>query len=610
MRPRLVAASLALLLAAGVARAQEDPEPPSRPVPERVFELAQKLLDDRASGGTGKERKKLLKALDAILEETTFGEGDTARAKLTGKPIKTEVRARALPVVADENPHETSFNGACVLGETVRSTSLSRSVVIARESVAVTGCDHCVVICLGDFQCTSGNDTVVLARGRATATVFQSCVVWAEEKVASNPGLEKDLADLTAKLDAASRGRLDEVQALLARTDPAALGDALRRVRKLRLKASVPLLLLHMQRTQDARAFAACGRAVVLLTGLQAPEPADASDAGRRLAVKKWVEETWNPEKEKLSTDLAQLDRRKLDVVLSELKAVLLEAAQLTRDDLEDGSSAQGAQKVLAHLVDRDAIRGDAVTADDVAPSMAGPLLDRASDESDAWAAARILSLLVQRGESEEIDKAANDPARPLFSRLAAHLAGWIAGNDLATEPLLQLLDKAKRLDERIAVALVLGRTRDPGVQPRFVSQLQDRSAEVRAAALYGLGELRPRSLAPEVKELVTKKGEEWAEYPSLLFAVASVKSDREAQGLIAESLQQAVNASTDRAPNPSVLPRLQAFERATGQKWTRDDYPRAPRGPGGRERPAFVDLHAARSALDWWKQQEKARDK
>ncbi|MBI3724105.1 hypothetical protein HY251_09160 [bacterium] len=587
-----IAATLLLVLFVGAreARAQEKggksekADRTEKNTAQRLFETAEALLDCRVQGNKETERTKLMGTLDKILEKTKFGEGDTARAKMYGAPLKLTLSAAKLTPVLQETVSETTLDKSFVVTEDLRVTGMSDCVVVCRKHVQVTGCTNCLIVCLGDFVCNSVSGSVVFGKTGARATSFTKSLVWDED---GTPAL--NTPSLTG--GGSSDPAIEELRGLLSKRE--SFAEALRRFRKLRQKSSIPILVEHMTHSQDAIDFEACRSTLVILTGERLAEPSDRTETARRRVLNEWIEQRWNRKRD-LGLDLSKFESSRLEAVMNELTATAIEAAGVKRDDLDAGISAERTERALSRLLDREVVKSDVVLPEDVSATMGPALLARASKEADAWPAARLLATLVRKGEAPDLEKAFSEESRTVFARLAAILARAAAGEDFAPAPVVELLDKVRKREEKVAVTLALGRARESSaVLPRLLSLLKDESAEVRDAALFAMGDLRLETMPAEVKELLSKR--RWDESVALLHVVSSFRGNMECSELVARSLTEALNDADGRAA-PHLEACLTAFERVTGKRFL----DRARRDEPDSSRIQLV----AKQALEWWKRQ------
>jgi hypothetical protein len=111
----------------------------------------------------------------------------------------------------------------------------------------------------------------------------------------------------------------------------------------------------------------------------------------------------------------------------------------------------------------------------------------------------------------------------------------------------------------------------------------------VRAAAVLALGDRPPKEALPKLKKILNEK-QSIGSVLAALNAIAAIGT-REARVVLAEFLEGVL-----RDGDRYVYHALSSFEKATGQRWIE----------AGAHPTAYYQARA-KSALAWWKKQEKS---
>jgi hypothetical protein len=383
--------------------------------------------------------------------------------------------------------------------------------------------------------------------------------------------------------------------------------DAVRILRQTRSKAGIPLLLAYMVRHSDRGSdisVAEYAQTLTILTGKEIPNPyqyvADRKTPVRK-AVEKLVADWWEPEQDKIDTDLSKWSAGQLQVLASCLLARegrQSRGSSTNPESWRDGPTAYAIYHLLYYNTLHAGSDRQEWGAEELHPKMLPTLLAgagyRASPDAPpqrdisrpAYAAVPLLAALRKNGELEDLDELAEDPKQAAGVRLTCVMALYRAGEKLRTKPLLAIAAGDKHLERRLVAILTLreaGSDREAG--RALVKLLDEENSEVRTAAICALRGPLPPDAVPKLKTAIDSLDPPQAML--FIFDVLGEYKSREANEALAGFLGAALE---DRQKAKHLSYALRALESATGKRWSdagqSEDQSRA----------------KARLAVEWWK--------
>lgn len=418
--------------------------------------------------------------------------------------------------------------------------------------------------------------------------------------------LERDFQELVA--DEPQAQQIREAALLLEKHDQRGLTA----LRAMRPKAAVPLLLKLMY-TQAANvsgsetdAYAATLR---VLTGeaIESPFPTRVSTdkriEGTQAGVKRLVEEWWKPNRDKIITNLDRLSKEQMQLVVHELvKKAAWSKEYPGSDSYHDGKpmTAYRMYHVMYYsILNQFSSDSPGWQLQELHEAMTPYLLALAGYEATpadpprqdtfriAYPAVHMLAALRSNGQAEDLEKYAEDKRQNSAVRLTVVLALYNANEGLRSDIVLELLDKEKDLERRLAEILTLRHAeRSREVNEKLVSLLDDRNQEIRIAAACALRELRPPQALPKLKRMVDDLNPKQG--MSFVLDILGQYKSREAGEILGGFLAAALE---DAEKEKHLYNALSAFETATGQRW----------GQAGANKPDFY-REKTKEALAWWK--------
>lgn len=420
--------------------------------------------------------------------------------------------------------------------------------------------------------------------------------------------LDRDFQTLVA--DEPQAQQIRDAAALLEKHDSRGLAE----LRKIRPKAAVPLLLklMHTQATSvsgsEIDAYAATLR---LLTGepIDSPFPdrvsTDKRLEGTQANVKRLVEEWWQPNRDKITTNLDRLSKQQMQLVVNELvKKAAWSKASPGYDSYHDSKPITAYR--MYHVMYYDVLTPSSADTpgwenQELHGAMVPYLLAIAGYEATpadpprqdtfriAYPVVHMLAALRSNSQAEDLEKYAEDKRQNSAVRMTVVLALHNASESLRTDIVLELLDKEKNLERRLAQILTLRYAeRSREVNQKLVALLDDRNQEIRIAAACALRELRPPEALPKLKRMIDELNPKQG-MSSVLDVIGHYES-REAQAILAAFLSAAME---DAEKEKHLYNALSAFETATGQRW----------GSAGAHPGEFYRAKA-KEALAWWEAQ------
>lgn len=384
---------------------------------------------------------------------------------------------------------------------------------------------------------------------------------------------------------------------------------AIQLLRKHRSKAAVPLLLKGMIKLADER----IGRMIVpmyadtltVLTGVDiASSFKDRTQniAQIRQRIHKLIKEWWIVGQDKVATNLESFSSEQLQVVVTHLLEVERRHSRHLRDREMDVYSVH---QILYYQVMKPSSADEHQWfAQDLNKNMVPTLLhesgyvEKPTGESKNkvvtvhFDAISMLASLRKSGNAELLDKVAADEEQHNAARLACVLAVYRAGEKLDSKTLLTILKGKGSVQNRLVAALALRYAREPEVVPALIKQLDDKNNQIRTAAACALRDVLPKSALPKLKTLINDLDD--GQSIPLVFKVISEYENVEAQGIIAEYLEEALQGG---AKARYISRALSAFGDATSKRWIK-----------AGAHPKSYYREKAREALAWWNTQKVKR--
>lgn len=430
-----------------------------------------------------------------------------------------------------------------------------------------------------------------------------------EEKLLA--GLDADFERLVK--DDSQAQRVREAARYLAETNNNSrwtnYSAATKILRETRSKAGIPLLLAymvrHVERSSSHVYIPAYVQTLTILTGKDIADPYQ-SGADRKTpvlrAVEKLVSEWWDPQQDKITTDMNEWSAEQLQVLAARfVKRAAWNMTGSSRDPEE--WKDRPTSYAIYHLLYYDLLEPGSSDAPDwslaeLHPKMLPTFLAAAgyhpqpkeSPSRDAsrpaYAVVGLLAALRKNGELDELDDIAEDAKQSAGTRLTCVMALFRADEKLRTPVLMSIAGTDKNLERRLVAILALRYCGDDRqVGELLVRLMDDDNAEIRTAAICALtGPLPPRAV-PKLKRAIDALDPPQAMV--FIFDVLGQYKNRDAcealAGFLAASLE-------DKRKAEHLSDALSALETATGQDWT----------GAGAQTDEFYRTKA-KEAIAWW---------
>ena len=427
-------------------------------------------------------------------------------------------------------------------------------------------------------------------------------------------GLDADFERLV-KVDPQAE-RVREAAQLLAETNNNSrwtnYSAATKILRETRSKAGIPLLLAylvrHAERSSSHIYIPAYVETLTVLTGKDIADPYQSGPdrkAPVTRAVEKLVSEWWEPEQDKISTDMNDWSAEQVQVLAARLVKRAAWNMRGSSTDPEEWKTRPTSYAVY-HLLYYDLMHEGSSDRPDwslteLHPKMLPAFLAAAGYRADpkeppardtsrpVYASVAMLAALRKNGELDELDDIAADPKQTAGTRLTCLMALYRAGEKLRTDGFLSIAAGDKNLERRLVAILALRYAAGDRHAGEFlVKQLDDENAEIRTATICALKGPLPPPAIPKLKKAIDTLDPPQAML--FIFDVLAEYKNREAcealAGFLAASLED-----KRKAEHRSYA--MSAFESATGQRWT-----------GQGNDPAAIDRDRANQALGWWREE------
>ena len=427
---------------------------------------------------------------------------------------------------------------------------------------------------------------------------------------------------LLAKLDAATEKLLEndpqasevrEAIRLLEGTNSSSrwtdYSAATRILRKTRPKAGIPLLLAYMVRHAELSSshvvIPEYAETLTILTGKDIPSPYQSGPDRKkpvRQAVEKLVAEWWEPEQDKISTDMADWSAGQLQVLAARILKRAggeLRGGSTDPDQWKEKPTAYAIYHLLYYHVLESGSDEPDWRLEELHPKMLPAFLAAAAYRPDAkeppqrdtsrpaYAAVELLAALRANGELDELDDIADDPRQTAGTRLTCVMALYRAGEKLRTSVLLPIAATDRNLERRMAAILALRYAGDDRAAGAALVELLDaENAEVRTAAICALRGPLPPQAVPKLKRAIDTLDPPQAML--FIFTVLGEYKSREACEALAGFLAAALE---DRRKTEHLYYALSGLETATGQRL----------GQAGPQTDTFYRAKA-QEAVTWWK--------
>lgn len=344
---------------------------------------------------------------------------------------------------------------------------------------------------------------------------------------------------------------------------------------------------------------------LTILTGRDIPNPyqyvADRKTPVRQ-AVQKLVAEWWEPEREKISTNLEDWSAGQLQVLASRIlkrEARGLSGSSTDPESWMDRPTSYAVYHLLYYrmMTASSSDRSD-WRLEELHPRMVPTWLAAAGYRPEpkqppqrdtsrpAYAAVPLLAALRQNGELDELDEIAEDERQTAGTRLTCVMALHRAGEKLRTPVLLSVACGDKNLERRLVAILALPYCEDRKVGESLVKLLDDENAEVRTAAICALAGPKPPQAVPKLKRAIDELDPPQAML--FTFAVLGKYKSREACEALAGFLAAGLE---DKRKTEHLRNALAALEAATGQRWS-----------AGDSRTEASYRAKVQAAVTWWK--------
>jgi hypothetical protein len=307
-----------------------------------------------------------------------------------------------------------------------------------------------------------------------------------------------------------------------------------------------------------------------------------------RAAVRELVNSWWTPNRQTITTNLAEmsLDER-VNVALALIAEYECQTGYIYRPD--QSLAFDLSQDLSAfHFAESHCDHRQRTLPQELHPSVLPaflalsrnqkPLTEDSppSDGKDGHLsldAVPLMAMMYADGHAAELPKIATDEQQNTATRLMCLMAMHRAGHDLKTKDLLPLLKTECRQKSKIVAVLLLGRCVDVAAAvPDLVRLLDNEDEELRSAAILALRSAKaPKEALPRLKKVLTDV------HPvKLVRATLQVLANmhcEEATAILAEFLSSALHDSEKAV---YLRDALVAFEGATGREWLDPERSRA----------------------------------
>jgi hypothetical protein len=318
--------------------------------------------------------------------------------------------------------------------------------------------------------------------------------------------------------------------------------------------------------------------------------------------VEKLVTQWWEPERDKISTDIEDWSAGQIQVLATR---ILKRQAWGLRGSSTDPKSwaDRPTSYAVYHLIYYQTMTASSSDRtewrlEELHPKMVPTWLAAAGYRPDpkqppqrdrsrpVYAAVPLLAALRQNGELDDLDETADDERQTAGTRLTAVMSLYRAGEKLKTPVLLSIATGDKNLERRLVAILALRYSHERQAGEALVKLLDDDNAEVRTAAICALAGPKPPQAVAKLKKAIDDLDPPQAML--FIFDVLGKYKSREACEALAGFLAAALE---DQRKTEHLRNALWALEAATGQRFDI---------AGAR---TDADYRAkAHVALAWWK--------
>lgn len=374
---------------------------------------------------------------------------------------------------------------------------------------------------------------------------------------------------------------------------------ALAILRERRTKAGVLLLLSTMLQEKDKGVWLAprdCTHTLVILTGADLKP----SQSGQQLrAAVAELAEDFLAHPDKLTTDLDTMSTKQVERICA-----------LVAEDSKGELSIYRSPRESQTAYDIDSLLGKVKQGppsghgvwirQDLCAAMT-PILLQAAGYSPTTQPAKpatapgipyenipLLAQLRKDGKAELLDKLLADGQQPAAVRLCCALAIYAAGEQMPSEPLLDILDHEQHMELRLPAIISLRYCYDAKMaSSRALTLIDDRNGEICAAAIYVLREFKPVMATAKIAAVIDK-----CQLPEPMFIAFNTLADIQSEEALS-ALARFLEAAQEDAQKAKYLNRAyDAFRNATGYKGA---------SPWGRKSDADLQKDAIK-AVDWWR--------
>ena len=373
--------------------------------------------------------------------------------------------------------------------------------------------------------------------------------------------------------------------------------DGLAIIRRTRSKAAVPLLLkymvLHAGYGSAPGMEQAYADALTILTG----KDFDSLNQHAKDEVQNLYDEWWQPNKNKIVTDLALMSKEQVQVVahrmlrqgerrgrdyesdpLMTLSRKLNDAFQPELGGRRTWQPEELDGAMLPVLLDQ--------IGYDANPPVNGPK----HDPQINFAVIPMLAALRADGLAPSLEKIGSDNRQSSPTRLTCLLALHGAGEKLNAVQVVAVLNSEKKLECRLAAILALKYSADAKtVASPLLDALDDPNRSVQTAAIIALEGSAPKAALPKLKKVLDELEPPQAVYAAIR-TIGLMEGD-EPRGALADFMEAAQN---DPKKAKYMFQALHAFESATGKNLTE-----------AGAHPEEYYRERAKAAVEWWKTQK-----
>lgn len=450
---------------------------------------------------------------------------------------------------------------------------------------------------------------------RSLSAVEVPASVQARLKALQTPKSDELLSELEQQylelLKTSPRARhILEAEQLLATTNDNSrwtnYSSATKLLRAHRDKAAIPLLLryivVHAERSSSHVMIPEYARTISAISGHRLPSPYEAGPNlpdRMRAAVTNIVDTWWSKQAADLATQPGKMSAEQLDVLVDDLLRRMKDGGRLS-----GAGGAPDSAYFVYHIMFYGVMNPGSSSYEppfkltELYADMTPIVLQRCGFRTPGndvpkselrrfrYEAVPLLAALRANGLADGIDEIAADQQQTAAVRLTCLLSLFHAGEPLLTDELIQILEVAAGLENRM-IALCALRQAGSKAVPVLLEHLKDSNIEICTAAACSLRETQPREALPLIEHRIRESDN--GQSLILLLGTLEAYENEAGRRVLAGLVEDALEGRFSRQYLSRVV---YAFENACDQDWSEV--------AGDRE--ASYELQA-RVALDWYRE-------